>query len=336
VISISKEAIVSYLQRPAKNNPTLQDHILAQQSRLLTEKYYGNKVFLRGMVEFSNFCSQSCHYCGLRAQNSSILRYRLSVEEILETVKQIYHDGIRSVVLQSGEDIFYTNSVIAHLCYEIRSLFPDIAITLSIGERSLPAYRKFRASGATRFLMKHETCNPSIYRQVHPSQELSSRLHAQQLLKKAGFIVGSGFLLGLPGQTLEDIYQELLFLQQNQFDMWGIGLFLPANGTPLEKQPSGDPNLVHRSMICSRIFDPPTMIPITTAYHSTVGNQETIQSIHDVANVFMVNYTPDKVKKLYSIYDHKQSLTLDKTCLFIEKAGKKPSFEKGEPIRVHH
>ncbi len=336
MISISKESVISYLQRPANEKLSLQDHVLEKQSRLLTEKYYYKDVFLRGIVEFSNFCSQSCYYCGLRTQNSSILRYRLTVEGILETVRHIYHDGLRSVVLQSGEDLFYTNSVIAHLCYEIQSMFPDMAITLSIGERSLPAYKKFRTSGATRFLMKHESCNPILYRNMHPSQELSTRLHAQQLLRKAGFIVGSGFLSGLPGQTVEDIYQELLFLQQNQFDMWGIGLFLPANGTPLENQPCGDPILVHRSMICSRIFDPQTMIPITTAYHSLVGDQETIQSIHDVANVFMVNYTPDMVKKLYSIYDHKQSLTLEKTCRFIEKAGKKPSFTKGEPIHVYH
>lgn len=336
MIFISKESVCSYLQRPANEKLSLQDHVLEKQSRLLTEKYYNKDVFLRGIVEFSNFCSQSCNYCGLRVQNSSILRYRLSVEEILETVKLIYRDGLRSVVLQSGEDLFYTNSVIAHLCYEIRSLFPDMAITLSIGERSLPAYKKFRLSGASRFLMKHESCNPILYRNMHPTQELSTRLHSQQLLRKAGFVVGSGFLSGLPGQTLEDVYQELLFLQQNQFDMWGIGLFLPANGTPLEKQPCGDPAIVHRSMICSRIFDPQTMIPITTAYHSFVGDQETIQSIHDVANVFMINYTPDMVKKLYSIYDRKRSLTLDKTCLFIEKAGKIPSFTKGEPIRVYH
>jgi biotin synthase len=314
----------------------MEEKVLLHQCHLLTEKYYGKQVFLRGIIEFSNFCSQSCCYCGLRSENTSIPRYRLSIEEIIETVGRIYKDGIRSVVLQSGEDLFYTTSVIADLCSEIIRCYPDLAITLSIGERESPAYRKLRKAGASRFLMKHEIVNPILYRSYHPKQELITRLGAQQSIRKAGFILGSGFLIGLPGQTITDIYNEFLFLKQNRFDMWGIGLFIPADNTPLENTVIGNPSLVYRSMICSRIYEPQTMIPITTAYHSTVGDDATILALRDVANVYMINYTPDSVKHLYKIYNHKKSLSLEKTCDLIQKAGKKPTFTKGEPYRVNH
>ncbi len=310
--------------------------MLLRQCHFLTEKYYAKQVFLRGIIEFSNFCSQSCQYCGLRSANNSISRYRLSIEEIIDIVGYIYEDGIRSVVLQSGEDLFYTTSAIAHLCSEIIHYYPDIAITLSIGERESPAYRKLRKAGASRFLMKHESVNPILYRSYHPHQELMSRLLAQQSIRKAGFILGSGFLIGLPGQTITDIYNEFLFLSQNHFDMWGIGLFIPADNTPLANSVTGNPSLVYRSMVCSRLYEPQTMIPITTAYHSMVGDASTIIALRDVANVFMINYTPDSVKHLYKIYNHKQSLSLEKTCDLIKQAGKIPAFTKGEPYRVNH
>ncbi|MDD4028216.1 MAG: [FeFe] hydrogenase H-cluster radical SAM maturase HydE [Caldisericia bacterium] len=335
-IYTSKKSILHYLHRKPCESLTIEDRQILSQCRILTDKYYQNQVFLRGIIEFSSFCSQDCLYCGLRAANTNLPRYRLSLEDILSTVQRIYSDGLRSVVLQSGEDLFYTTSLIAHVCAEILDRYPDIAITLSIGERNSPAYRKLRKSGATRFLIKHETANPILYKQIHPTQELLSRLRQQQLIKQSGFMLGSGFLVGLPHQTIEDIYDELLFLYQNQFDMWGIGVFIPSQGTPFENYPNGDPNLAKLAMVCSRLFDPQTMIPITTAYHSLMGDADTIQSLHDVANVFMINYTPDSVKNLYHIYNNKQSLTLEKTCQLIEKAGKIPTYTKGEPSRVNN
>ncbi|MCK5847758.1 MAG: [FeFe] hydrogenase H-cluster radical SAM maturase HydE [Caldisericia bacterium] len=317
-----------------QNMPLIESY--EAEAKSLTKKYYKNEIFVRALIEFSSYCRRKCFYCGLRSENKTAIRYRLTKSEILVLVNNAYQDGIRSIVLQSGEDVSFSSECLENIIKTIHDSYPDIAITLSIGQRDIKTNITLRNAGAERFLIKHESCNSTIYNRLHPDQNLSERLKAMERILKAGFILGSGFIVGLPSQTNNDILHEMYNLRKNKYDMFGIGVFMPTKNTPLENYPRGSIGLTYKSIILSRCFLPETLIPITTAFHSSSGKDMTIKAITNVANVFMVSYTTSRVKNSYQIYDNKKSLTLDESCKLIEKAGKLPTFTRGDPYHVNH
>ena len=206
----------------------------------LRRYYYGNKVYTRGLIEFTNYCKNNCLYCGIRRENRSVDRFRLTEEEILQCCENGYALGFRTFVLQGGEDPYDTDDRLTQIVRAIRSRYPDCAITLSVGERSRDSYAQLREAGADRYLLRHETANEAHYRHLHP-QEMSLRARKQCLydLKALGYQVGAGFMVGSPGQTLETLADDLLFLQEFQPHMVGIGPFIPHHATPFADEPAG-------------------------------------------------------------------------------------------------
>ena len=275
-------------------------HKLADSIR---EKHMGKDVHLRGIIEFTNYCKQNCHYCGLRKSNTRIERYRLSIGQILATVDEAVKHNYKTVVLQGGEDNFYDDSDIAFVVREIRQKY-NIAVTLSFGERSLESYKLWKAAGADRYLMKHETADPELYKQLRPGKILEERLRHQHGLKELGFQLGSGCMVGLPGQTMEMLAEDLLLLQKMDVDMAGIGPFIPHPETPLAGNQGGTIETTLNAVATARILMPDVHLPATTALGSisASGREQALQS---GANVVMPNVTPKHLRALYQIYPNK-------------------------------
>ncbi len=263
----------------------------------------GDEIFLRGIIEFSNNCSRNCCYCGLRAENSGINRYRIPDNEIIGRARSLKDNLCTTVVLQSGEDPYYDTE---RMCRIISSIKAEtaLAITLSIGERPYGDYRAFKEAGADRYLLRHETANPVLYRTLHPGYELEDRVQCLRWLRELGYEVGSGCIVGLPGQTAEDLADDVLLLQELDIDMIGVGPFIPHPGTPLAGYPAGDTDLVLNMMAVLRIVTGDTNIPATTALG--VLDEEARQTAFRAgANVFMPNFTPEPYQAYYDIYPGK-------------------------------
>jgi biotin synthase len=267
--------------------------------------HYGQDVYFRGLIEFSNYCRNGCYYCGIRADNRRVERYRLSLEEILNCCRLGDLLGYRTFVFQSGEDPWFTDDRILELVEAVREEFPDHAITLSIGERSRESYERFFLAGANRYLLRHETASEEHYRKLHPP-ELSLRERKQCLydLKDIGYQVGAGFMVGSPFQTPEDLLEDLRFLQDLEPHMVGIGPFLPQADTPLGDCPQGSFEQTLRMVALTRLLLPRALIPATTALGtiSPLGREKGLMA---GANVIMPNLSPKEVRKLYALYDHK-------------------------------
>lgn len=263
----------------------------------------GDEIFLRGIIEFSGHCVRNCHYCGLRAQNRDITRYRISDDEIVARAKVLEEKLCTTVVLQSGEDPFYDRD---RLCSIIRRITNEtsLAITLSVGERSFDDYRAFKEAGADRYLLRHETSNPRLYRQFHPGFEPEDRIRCLKWLKELGYEVGSGCIIGLPGQTVEDLARDVLFIKNLDIDMIGIGPFIPHPGTPLKNTPQGDTDMVLKMLAVLRLMTRDTNIPATTAL-GVIDPVARRKAFLAGANVFMPNFTPDPYTALYEIYPGK-------------------------------
>jgi len=226
---LSRDELIYVLE----NLDEQQTQKLFEYARKTRERYYGNKVYMRGLIEFSNICRMNCMYCGIRAGNSKAERYRLTEEEIFECCREGYALGYRTFVLQSGEDPWYTVDRMVGIITRIKKSFPDAAITLSIGERKDDEYRAFYEAGAERYLLRHETASRSLYEKLHPGASFDNRRRCLWVLREIGYQVGAGFMVGLPGQTKRDLAEDLLFLKQLNPHMIGIGPFIPHKETPL-------------------------------------------------------------------------------------------------------
>jgi len=269
------------------------------------KKIYGTDVYLRGLIEFTNYCKNDCYYCGIRNSNKKLERYRLSKEDILSCCKEGYELGYRTFVLQGGEDPFFTDEVMSDIVSSVHSRYSDCAITLSIGERSIDSYKRLFEAGARRYLLRHETANPGHYGLLHPEKmSLDNRKNCLFELKKIGYQVGSGFMVGSPYQTTSDLVCDLRFLQDLQPDMIGIGPYISHAQTPFVGKENGDVNLTLRMIAILRLMFPHALIPATTAL-ATLNPMGRELGLKAGANVAMPNLSPVKTRKLYDLYDNK-------------------------------
>lgn len=301
------------------------------------EELFGNEVHLRGIIEFSNYCEQNCNYCGIRWGNNGIPRYRMNMEQILQVANQIHSLDIKTIVLQSGEDQHYTGDFIAEVISEIKARY-DVAITLSLGERKFEDYDKWIDAGADRYLLKHETANPQLYFEWHNKQKLDDRLKHLCYLKKIGFQTGSGNIIGMPYQTIEDVADDILLCEEFDVDMASFSPFMPSENTPYANVPKCDIDLVLKTMAVARIYLRNVHIPATTALASLDASGRE-KGILAGANVVMPSYTPVGMRDNYLIYDNKACVYEDpSSCLScltlrLDSVGVKPSFSKGQSLK---
>ncbi len=260
----------------------------------------GDVVHIRAILEFSNHCRRVCRYCGLNARNSALPRYRMKPEEMIETAQEAARAGYRTLVMQSGEDPWYTPEILGEIVREIKRS-AKMAITLSCGERSRDVYAYWKECGADRYLIKQETADPAIYASLHPDSSLEERVACLKNLKSLGYETGSGFMIGLPGQTAETIAMDLLLLREIGCDMAGIGPFIPHPDTPLRDQPPGSSELCKRAVALARILLPKANLPATTAL-GVLNGKEKNDIFSCGANVVMRKVTPTSYKRLYEIY----------------------------------
>lgn len=278
---------------------------LASLAREEAVKIYGNGVFPRGLVEFTNYCKNNCYYCGIQGSNQHANRYRLSKDEILSACENGYQLGYRSFVLQGGEDPHYSDDVMVPIVSEIRKRYQDCAITLSLGERSKESYQKLYDAGADRYLLRHEAATPELYQKLHPeSLSLENRIQCLWNLKEIGYAVGTGFMVGAPYQTVENLVDDLLFIQKLDPQMVGIGPFVPHHDTKFKDYPSGTVELTTYLTSILRLMNPHLLLPATTAL-GTIYPRGREKGILAGANVVMPNLSPVAVRKDYSLYDNK-------------------------------
>lgn len=291
------------------------------------QKYAGDAVHLRGIIEFSNYCANNCNYCGLRRENNDVVRFRMMRDEIIMQAEIVAELGIKTVVLQSGDDFWYTTEMICDIVREIKEK-TGMAITLSIGERNKTEYAAFRAAGADRYLLKHETANPAIFRQCKPWEEPERRWAHLRLLKELGFEVGSGNMVGLPGQKLEDLADDLLFMRDYEIDMVGIGTFIPHEATPFANAATGDPVLTLKEVAVARILLKDINLPATTSLQTLLpdGLEKALRA---GANVVMPNMTPPVYRKYYRIYPKKDATELNRIKAVIQSLGRTISDDYG-------
>ena len=271
----------------------------------IRREYYDDKVFVRGLIEFTNYCKNNCYYCGIRRDNKNSVRYRLTKEQIFDCCKEGYTLGFRTFVLQGGEDPYFTDERICEIVSMIRKEFNDCAITLSIGEKSRESYQAYYNSGANRYLLRHETASNEHYKKLHPdSMSLDNRKKCLFDLKEIGYQVGSGFMVGSPFQTTENIIEDLRFLQKLKPDMIGIGPYITHEQTPFASQNNGSVELTLKLLSILRIIFPKVLLPATTALGTLKANGREM-GLKAGANVLMPNLSPVNVRKLYNIYDNK-------------------------------
>jgi len=271
----------------------------------IRRREYGTDVYIRGLIEFTNYCKQNCYYCGIRRDNKKAMRYRLDKSDILDCCNLGYSLGFRTFVLQGGEDAYYTDDLLCDIVSEIKKAHPDCAVTLSVGEKSYNSYKRLKEAGADRYLLRHETADCNHYKLLHPdSQSLETRKKCLFDLKELGYQVGSGFMVGSPGQTTENIISDLRFLQELEPQMIGIGPFLPHKETPFADEKAGEYRLTLRLIAVLRLMFPKTLLPATTALGTIIkGGRE--KGLTVGANVVMPNLSPASVRKKYAIYDNK-------------------------------
>lgn len=271
----------------------------------LRQSLYGNDVYIRGLIEFTNYCKNDCRYCGIRHSNKNCQRYRLSFDEILSCCKSGYELGYRTFVLQGGEDPFFTDTMIADIVSRIKNCFPKCAITLSLGEHSRESYLLWKKAGAERYLLRHETANENHYKKLHPEKmSFSNRIRCLYDLKELDYQVGCGFMVGSPYQTSNTLADDMLFLQELQPDMVGIGPFIPHKDTPFNSMPQGSLEQTLYMLGLIRLTLPDVLLPATTAL-GTIHPLGRELGILAGANVCMPNLSPVNVRKKYELYDNK-------------------------------
>ena len=275
---------------------------LFKQADEVRRQYVGDEVHLRGLIEFSNICRNNCLYCGIRKGNAKAVRYHMSEEELVETAQRAADIGFKTIVMQSGEDMFYTKDKMSRIIERIKKF--DVAVTLSVGERDYEDYKAWREAGADRYLMRIETTDKDLYHKLDPNMSWQHRFDCLMMIKELGYELGSGIMVGLPEQTIESIAEDLLFLKQIGVDMSGIGPFIPHQETPLANEKGGTLNLALRTMALQRILMPDINIPATTAMES-LHPKGRIMALQSGANVVMPNVTEGEYRKLYELYPGK-------------------------------
>ena len=281
------------------------NELLAARADKMRQQYYGKKVYIRGLIEFTNYCKNNCYYCGIRAGNGQAQRYRLTKEQILDCCAEGYRLGFRTFVLQGGEDPYYTDERICDIVAAIRAQHPDCAITLSIGEKERASYQAYFDAGANRYLLRHETATPEHYAQLHPaSMSLANRKRCLFDLKEIGYQVGSGFMVGSPYQTPANLLADLRFLQELEPDMIGIGPYITHEQTPFADKKSGTAQQTLRLLSILRLMFPYALLPATTALGTIQPNGREL-GLKAGGNVVMPNLSPVKVRKLYELYENK-------------------------------
>lgn len=309
---------------------------LRTQARQVAQQKFGRSVFVRGLIEITSYCRNNCLYCGIRGANLSVERYRLSREQILDCCRVGYELGLRTFVLQGGEDPAMSDEWIADTVAEIHRHYWECAVTLSLGERSAAAYEAFAKAGAVRYLLRHETADRTHYSKLHPStMSLDSRVACLAELKRVGFQTGTGMMIGSPYQTVDNIVQDIRFIERLQPEMIGIGPFIPHRQTPFARFAAGDFSLTLKVLALLRLMHPNALIPSTTALATlTADGREA--GILSGANVVMPNLSPPKFRERYSLYDRKASCGaeavegLAELQSRLERIGYVVSFDRGD------
>ncbi len=311
--------MIGIVEKLYQNGDLTDDELLSliesddEQASVLLKKYadevrqrfYGRKVFLRGLIEVSSYCRNDCLYCGIRCSNKNAQRYRLSREEIMSCCENGYELGFRTFVMQGGEDAFFTDDFLVPVISEIREKYPDCAITLSLGERSFESYKRLKEAGADRYLLRHEAASSELYSKLHPDKmSLENRKNCLFSLRQLGYQVGAGFMVGAPYQTSCDLIEDLRFMQKLQPQMIGIGPFVPHHDTPFSGFEGGTLGLTLKLLGIIRLMFPKVLLPATTALGtiSPIGRELGLQT---GCNVVMPNLSPVKVRKKYDLYDNK-------------------------------
>ncbi|MDY3861887.1 MAG: [FeFe] hydrogenase H-cluster radical SAM maturase HydE [Ruminococcus sp.] len=278
---------------------------LRQKAEKQRQDIFGRDIYMRGLIEFTNYCKNDCLYCGIRRSNKKAQRYRLTKGEILDCCKNGYDLGFRTFVLQGGEDAYYTDDIIVETVREIKSQFPDCAVTLSIGEKPKESYKRYFDAGADRYLLRHETASAEHYSLLHP-KDLSpeNRMECLKNLKEIGFQTGCGFMVGSPFQTVENLAEDLIFIDKFKPHMVGIGPFIPHKDTPFRNEKSGTLEMTLKLLAIIRLILPKVMLPSTTAL-GTINPKGREMGILWGANVVMPNLSPTTVRKKYMLYDNK-------------------------------
>lgn len=299
-------SIAEYQALIDNRTPALAEE-LAKRAVAVRKKIYGNTVYIRGLIEISNYCKNDCLYCGIRRSHPNCSRYRLSEAEILECCDEGYALGFRTFVLQGGEDAYYTDERLTALIREIKIRYPDCAVTLSLGERSRESYQRLYDAGADRYLLRHETATAAHYATLHPKElTLDNRLRCLRDLKEIGFQTGCGFMVGSPNQTSAHLAADLKFVEEFSPAMCGIGPFIPQSDTPFGGEKAGTVELTCYLLSILRLIKPNLLLPSTTALGSIdpMGREKGILA---GANVVMPNLSPPSVRKKYQLYNNKVS-----------------------------
>ena len=281
-------------------------NLLRDKAAQVAREQFGFGIYMRGLVEISSYCRNNCHYCGLRRDNLNASRYRLSNEEILACCKNGYNAGLRTFVFQGGEDAAFTDDRLVKFISQLRIECPEAAITLSLGERATESYQRLFEAGASRYLLRHEAANRDLYNHIHPTEmSHANRIDCIKSLIKIGYQTGMGMMIGVPGQTIEHLIDDLLLMKQLQPQMIGIGTFIPHPNTPFGSQSAGDLRLTYIIIAIARLMHPHALIPATTALAS-LSPSGYIDGILSGANVVMPNITPFAQRTKYEIYPGKE------------------------------
>ena len=297
-------SLSEYEELVSGHNPEIAEYLKAEAVKKRKE-IYGNRVFIRGLIEISNICKNNCLYCGIRGGNGNCQRYRLTPEEILECCVDGYELGFRTFVMRGGEDGFYNDEILCDLIGRIKEKFPDCAVTLSLGERSKESYQRLFDAGADRYLLRHEAADKELYEKLH-SQEMSfeNRMECLKNLKEIGFQTGCGFMVGAPHQTVKHIAKDLKFIEEFKPDMCGIGPFIPHKDTVFKNEIAGSADLTCYLLSIIRLIHPNILLPATTAL-GTVKDDGRERGILSGANVVMPNLSPESARKKYELYNNK-------------------------------
>ena len=278
---------------------------LKKSARKCADSVYGRDIYIRGLIEFTNYCKNNCIYCGIRRDNPNAQRYRLSKEDILECCDTGYELGFRTFVLQGGEDAYFTDNRICDIIFSIKERHNDCAVTLSIGEKSKESYKAYFNAGADRYLLRHETANEEHYKKLHPKEmSLRNRKQCLRNLKEIGYQVGCGFMVGSPYQTVDALYEDLMFIKELEPHMVGIGPFIPQKDTPFADKKAGTLEMTLRLLSIIRLMNPHVLLPATTAL-GTIHPLGRELGIKAGANVVMPNLSPVDVREKYKLYDNK-------------------------------
>lgn len=310
--ALSRDEIIELLKMPGEHS----EDLFASADRVRKNEV-GNEIYLRGIIEFSNFCECNCLYCGLRKANDKLSRYRMTDNEILETARQVKATGISTVVLQSGEDSHFSAQ---HICRLVKTIQQEtgLVVTLSIGERPPADYRAFGQAGASRYLLKHETASPELYKYLRPGRQLDKRVSCLRTIKELGYETGTGNMVGLPGQTYEILADDLLLMKLLDADMLGIGPFIAHPDTPLNGIENDDLELTLRVIAIARLLTRNTNIPATTAL-ATLHPHGRLQALQAGANVVMPDFSPETYKSRYDIYPGRKDVAPAETIISLLK-----------------